>query len=61
MRMFNELIKFTYFFQAFGLVVSVIGVAFAFVSSSGHLRYAHSIIGVIVTLFGILQPINAAL
>ena len=53
--------SFTFLLQAFGLVISVIGVAFAFVSAKGHVLYAHAIIGIIVTLFGILQPINAAL
>ncbi|ESO97513.1 hypothetical protein LOTGIDRAFT_152604 [Lottia gigantea] len=49
-------------FQVVGLVLSICGLAFAIVSVPfDHLKFPHAIIGIIVMILGILQPINAAI
>ncbi len=47
--------------QVFGLVIGVIGAGLGVysVQGGGHFRFAHAIIGLVLTVIGLQQPINA--
>jgi hypothetical protein len=50
------------YFQVSGLIVSLIGFAFAVVSVPfDHFMFAHGGLGLVIMIIGLLQPLNAFL
>ena len=49
-------------FQIFGLLISIAGFVCAILSVQfGHFMFAHAIIGLVIMVLGVFQPINALL